>query len=114
MSDRNDNRDLLVNDSEEYSVFLKKRGLQSVQHLSTMKLYELETYEKARLQVVKHVIEFGDRMFKLSHKYYGDTQYWWLIAWYNKRPTDFHLKPGDTVEIPLPLKDVLYLATKDE
>ena len=114
MSNRNQNREILINDVEEYKELLRKRGLQSVHQYGNMNIVETEGYERTQLKVVKHSVTLGDRMYKLAFKYYGDTQYWWLLAWYNKKPTDFHLKLGDVLEIPLPLKEVLYLATKDE
>ena len=114
MPSRNNNRDTLVNNSEEYMLFLRKRGLQSVRQLGKMNINETENYERSQLSVIKHVVQSGDRMYKLAFEHYGDTQYWWLIAWYNKKPTDFHLKPGDVIDIPLPLKEVLYLATRNE
>jgi len=49
----------------------------------------------------------GDRFYKLANQYYGDSQYWWLIAFFNKTPTEQHLQLGDVVQIPLPLNVVL-------
>ena len=114
MSKRNENREILVNGVEEYQQFLRKRGLTSIRQLGKLKINETESYERARLDVIKHVVQSGDRMYKLAFKHYGDTRLWWVLAWYNKKPTDFHLKPGDVIDIPLPLKEVLYLATRDE
>jgi hypothetical protein len=49
----------------------------------------------------------GQRLYKLADKYYGDSQYWWVIAFFNKKPTEQHFSLGDTVQIPLPLSEVL-------
>jgi hypothetical protein len=49
----------------------------------------------------------GQRLYKLADKYYGDPQYWWIIAFFNRKPTEQHFALGDTVEIPLPLNAVL-------
>lgn len=51
----------------------------------------------------------GQRLYKLSFKYYGDSQYWWLIALFNKIGTEADLKDGDAVKIPIPLDIVLNL-----
>jgi len=32
---------------------------------------------------------------------------WWVIAWFNKTPTEFHLKPGVALAIPKPLETIL-------
>jgi hypothetical protein len=33
--------------------------------------------------------------------------YWWVIAQYNKKPTESQLSPGDIVYIPIPLEKIL-------
>ena len=49
----------------------------------------------------------GQRFYKLAAKYYGDPQYWWVIAFFNKAPTEQHIEIGQIVEIPIPLGNVL-------
>ncbi len=44
---------------------------------------------------------------KLSTKFYGDPKYWWIIAWYNKKPSESLLNIGDKVLIPFPLDRIL-------
>ena len=51
----------------------------------------------------------GQRLYKLSFKYYGDSQYWWLIALFNGIGTEAELNDGALVKIPLPLDIVLNL-----
>ena len=63
--------------------------------------------ERATLDRVGHIWSTGDRLFKLAHQYYGKSELWWIIAWYNERPTDSHYEIGDIVYIPLPLDRIL-------
>ena len=42
-----------------------------------------------------------------SSVYVDDTNLWWVIAWYNKKPTEAHVKAGETIVIPLPLDKIL-------
>ena len=49
----------------------------------------------------------GQRLYKLADKYYGDSQYWWIIAFFNKKPTEQHFSIGDAIQIPLPLNSIL-------
>jgi len=51
----------------------------------------------------------GDRLYKTAADHYGDPTLWWIIAWYNGRPTEAHFKVGDVVNIPKPLDRVLGL-----
>jgi len=61
------------------------------------------------LQKVGHIWTLGDRYYKLAHQHYGESQYWWVIAWFNKKPTEAHLSLGDVVYVPLPLSRILNL-----
>ena len=63
--------------------------------------------------MIRHVWGLGDRLYKLAHQYYGDPALWWIIAWYNTRPTEAHFKQGDVIRIPLPLNEVLALLQRD-
>ena len=54
-----------------------------------------------------HIWKEGDRFFKLAHQYYGDSTMWWVIAWFNRTPTEAHVSLGDTIYIPRPLDLVL-------
>ena len=47
------------------------------------------------------------RLDLLAYNYYGDRKLWWVIAQYNKKPTEQHLSDGDPVKIPFPLAIVL-------
>ena len=67
------------------------------------------TVEQAgNLTFINHVWKQGDRYFKLASEYYGDPTLWWVIAWFNKKPTESHVKLGDIIQIPMPLETVLF------
>ena len=51
----------------------------------------------------------GDRYFKLAHRFYGDSKLWWVIAWFNKKPTESHVDVGDLILIPTDLDQILIL-----
>ena len=61
------------------------------------------------LQSVQHIWKTGDRYYKLAAKYYGEPTYWWVIALYNKAPTEAHLQLGDVIDIPVPLETITFL-----
>ena len=54
-----------------------------------------------------HIWVRGDRFYKLAHKYYGKPEYWWVIAFYNKKASEAEFKVGDLYFVPLPLEDIL-------
>jgi len=59
------------------------------------------------IDTTPHIWTTGDRLYKLADEHYGDPTLWWVIAWYNGRPTEAHFKVGDVVRVPSPLERVL-------
>lgn len=50
----------------------------------------------------------GDRLDLLAFDFYGDTNYWWVIASANALPGDsLYLEPGSQIRIPADLSSVL-------
>jgi len=49
----------------------------------------------------------GDRLYKLATTYYNNPEYWWIIAWFNKKPTEQLIQLGETILVPLYLDEVL-------
>lgn len=43
---------------------------------------------------------YGDKLYKLAERFYGDPKLWWIIAHVNMKPTDSHYEVGDTIIIP--------------
>ena len=54
-----------------------------------------------------HIWKYGDRLYKLANKYYGDSRYWWVIAWWNSFPTEASITLGTPLRIPLNLEQAL-------
>ena len=65
--------------------------------------------ERAALQTTTHIWTTADRYYKLANQFYGDPSLWWIIAWYNGRPTEADVFPGDLLTIPLEASAVLDL-----
>ena len=108
---------VILNDDLDYKKVFTKRfgreGLHDIQRISTLK--HLETLE-LKYPSLKEIINLsfsnyiwsqGDKFYKLSHEFYGDASYWWVIAWFNKKPTDHHVNVGDLIKIPTPLEEIL-------
>ena len=62
------------------------------------------------MTTVKVVWSQGDRFWRLASKFYGDPSYWWIIAWFNQKPTEASVKRGEVLLIPTPLNKVLEVA----
>ncbi len=85
-----------------YTDHLEARGRSFIRHYSTPILRYPTDQEKKTLIQIGHIWKTGDRYYKLADQHYGDSRYWWVIAWYNKKPTEAHLSLGDSVYIPTP------------
>ena len=59
------------------------------------------------MSFARHSFSFGDSLSKIAYKHYGDSRYWWVIAWMNGKPMDTFCKIGDVLLVPKPLEDAL-------
>ncbi len=57
----------------------------------------------------QHTWQFGDRLDKLSAKYYGDDEYWWVIAMANGIAYPLGIQPGTVIRLPSDVDAVLSL-----
>ena len=97
------------NNSSIYDDLFKERGIKRIEQYVTPMMNHLTAGEIGTLSVVSHVWGLGDRFYKLSHAYYNDSRMWWVIAWFNRTPTEADVKIGYTIQIPLPLNRVISL-----
>ena len=59
---------------------------------------------------IKEIIwKYGDKFYKTAAEEYGDASLWWVIAWFNQKPTEAHATPGEIIYVPHPL-DAVYSA----
>jgi hypothetical protein len=59
------------------------------------------------VQCVIHILSLGERLDTLAFKYYGDSDYWWVIALANRIMDPFSLVPGQQLRIPSDVKSIL-------
>ena len=103
------NQRVFLNDKEAYQRYLKKtRGMRQITQYGTPKFRYPSVLDRGNFESVNHIWGTGDKFYKLAAKYYDDPSMWWVIAFYNQKPTEFHLKLGDLLYIPIPLETVLF------
>ena len=107
MPTRYKNKDIIINSSQYYAPLRRERGLRSVRQYGTIKLKNPSIGERASLKTVVHLWSYGDRLYKLSHTYYGDARYWWVIAWWNGYPTEANISTGSPLTIPVNIEKAL-------
>jgi hypothetical protein len=95
------------NGSESSKQMRNRRGNKEfIQHYRTPRLPHPE---KITLEMLDdaHVWSVGDKFYKLAQTYYNDPKLWWIIAWYNQKPTEGHVELGDTILIPRNVDGIL-------
>ena len=107
MASRYKNRPTTVNRSRSYRNIFQSRGVKTIRHFKTGTLKYPTPEQIEKLQVKKHIWKTGDHYYKLAHKYYGDSTYWWVIAIFNKKPTESDIEYGDVIYVPTPLQMTL-------
>ena len=111
MANRYDGVEEAINKEDMYSEHLERRGISFLLQFKTffMNHPTAEQISDSELTMVGHTWSLGDRYYKLAHQHYGDSQWWWVIAWFNQKPTESHVELGEVINIPLPLDKVLML-----
>ena len=104
---RNNKTKIVKNDSSHYKKLYDRRGLKRISHYATPRFRHPTVSQRASVSATGHIWAYGDRFYKLANEYYGDVRYWWVIAWYNKKPTEAHFSIGEQFFVPEPLELVL-------
>ncbi len=104
---RHGREDTYVNSSEFYEEFIEKRGLRRIRQYTTPRNPPLTQEVRRKFTNSRYIWKMGDKYSKIANKFYGDPRLWWVLAWYNQKPTEGMLKVGDVVYVPQPLSKVL-------
>ena len=101
------NRNKFKNKTSLYENIRKEKGIKSLAQYDTATINYPSVGQMTTLTVINHRWRMGDRFYKLADAYYKDSSFWWVIAQFNKKPTEFGIEYGDLVMIPTPLERVL-------
>lgn len=95
---------IINNHNVEYDDIISRRGANFITHYSFNNFRELKLKDVPGLYYYTHMWTAGDRFFKIAHKYYGDSLYWWIIAYFNNTPFETDISPGENILVPTPLE----------
>jgi nucleoid-associated protein YgaU len=104
---RHTNRLTFRNTEELYREYFRDRKVSSIRQHATVEMRHPTAKQDKLLTKMEHTWQAGDKLWKIAQQHYGDPSYWWVIAWYNLKPTDSHFRLGDRVLIPKPLGKIL-------
>ena len=101
------NRSRFLLNKNFYRKTLKKKDRASLVYYGSVTVPEITTSLIRLLTLDNHVWSVGDNYYKLAEQKYGDKDYWWVIAWYNNKPSDTLLMVGDVITIPYPVETLV-------
>ena len=88
---------------------MEERGVKKIRHYNTPKMkYPKPEAIANEITRIAHIWKSKDMYWKLAAEHSGDSELWWVLAWFNKKPTESHVQWGDIIPIPMPLETVLY------
>lgn len=59
------------------------------------------------VDTVEHIVKSGERLDVIAHRYYGDEEYWWVIALANGISDPFSVPAGRRLRVPTEAKSIL-------
>jgi len=112
MASRYSNRVIATNYSGKYGKIFLERNVGAITQYTTPNFKYPTADDYSNLLTISHIWSLGDRFYKLAEEYYNNPALWWLIAWFNRMPTEAHLEIGWIVDIPMPLEEALRIWDK--
>ena len=110
MTSRYDDRDLVrdrLTRAKDHRLDRKRKARALwIIHYTTPELRHPTSQDWDALAVKEYIWKYGDKFYKTAAEEYGDPTLWWIIAWFNQKPTEAHALPGDIIYIPHPLDAV--------
>ena len=100
---RYNRRSKAINRNEMYEEHFEVRDVKKIEQYRTPLFIYPEGEEERAISFHSHAWSRGDKFYLLASKYYGDPKLWWIIAQYNKKPTEQHIEEGQLIKIPYPL-----------
>ena len=82
---------------QQLEELLDQRGIEKVTFYDN---FVFSKFDEDSYVVIEHIWSHGDKLYKLAHEYYGNTESFWLIGMFNNKPTDADYTYGDIVLIP--------------
>jgi hypothetical protein len=99
---------MFFNDNRAYrDQFFRDRDVKQILQYKTARFNFPTNEQISTMESFPYRWGATDKLYNVAYDYYGYASLWWIIAWFNKKPTAAHFKIGDIVYIPLPLESVL-------
>lgn len=108
MPSRYDRVNIIENRADLYKNFFTDRNVNFISQYETQILYYPTQEQINQLELSEHVWAQHDKFWRLAETYYGDPKYWWIISFFNKKPTEAEVNIGDVIYVPSPLDRIVF------
>ena len=96
-----------INDYEQYDKMHKERGVRRIELYRTPIFKYFDEDDIREVDYINYVWKSGDSFWKLAKKYLNSPKNWWVVAAFNKKPTEAHVELGEVIKIPTSLTQAL-------
>tara|TARA_E500000318_G_scaffold41488_1_gene39630 strand:- start:8093 stop:8425 length:333 start_codon:yes stop_codon:yes gene_type:complete len=100
-------REKAVNDKEQYDKLFEKRGVRKIIQYRSPSATYVSDEELAKIECHNISWHHGLSYERLASEFYGNPNHWWVIASFNRKPTESHVEIGETIRVPKSLADAL-------
>lgn len=101
------NSRLAVNKNDMYFDLFEERGVKKITQFRSFSFKKVPQEVLDSIQTDDYIWKYGDTYWSLASRYYADSKLWWIIAGYNRKPSEALLKIGDVIKIPLSVSEVM-------
>lgn len=92
--------------NEKYTKLMSERGVKYIEYYTSPDLRYPTDEEIATLDLIAVSWKIGDTFAKFAYNYYNTYDDWWIISYFNKMPSEYELRVGDLIYIPMPRDEV--------
>mgnify|MGYP003139521412 FL=1 len=100
-------RQKAINDKEQYDKLFEKRGVKQITQYRSPSAKYVTDEELSSVECFNVTWYLGLSFERLAADFYGDPTQWWVIAGFNRIPTESHVELGQVIKVPKSLADAL-------
>ena len=100
-----------INNKEQYDKIFEKRGIREITQYRSPKATYVSDEQLAKVECHNVTWYYGLSYEKLASEFYADPTLWWVIASFNRKPTESHVEIGETIRVPKSLADALQVVS---
>ena len=91
----------------KYEYLFKGRDMKVIYKAAMVQMDAMTDSERAAVDTKRYTWRSSDMYWRVAKRFYGDPRLWFVIAYYNKAPTEFHLDAGQDILVPISPRFIL-------